>query len=142
MTYKDIFKRYRNTLTSVIRTARETFLKEKLNERSGNPKKTWETLHYLMGDNTSELPTSINFEGKTVNSDNDIAEEFNEYFTTIGSKLASDIGPSPVSFESFLPEPVPYSFYLKPTTEEEVRDVIKKQKVTSPGFDDINMKII
>lgn len=70
----------------------------------------------------------MNFQGKTLSNSRAIADEFNIYFSNIGSKLASDIGSSLVPFESFLPEPVPFSFFLKPTTEQEVKDVIQKNK--------------
>lgn len=81
------------------------------------------------------------FQGKTTSSNSDIADELN-YFTNIGSKLAAGVGPPPVSFESFLSESTTCSFFLKPTTEEEISDIISNKKVTSPGSDDISMKVI
>ena len=47
-----------------------------------------------------------------------------------------------MSYESFLPAPVPFSFFLKPTTEEEISKVVKCLNLTSPGYDEISMKVI
>ena len=79
---------------------------------------------------------------KNVSSNKEIAEEFNNSFTNIASKLASDIQPGSVSYESFLPAPVPFSFFLRPTTEDEILKVIKCLNLTSPGYDEISMTVI
>lgn len=73
-----------------------------------------------MGKTKSNLPSSINFLEESVSNNKDIAEKFNDYFSSIASKLASDIGPARMPFESFLPQSVPFTFYLKPTSEQEI----------------------
>ncbi len=142
LTYETQFKKYRNMLTTIIRTARENYVKSKLNKESGDAKKTWKTVNNLTGKNRAKLPSSIRFHHKTVSDNKEIAEEFNNYFTNVASQLASDIQPATVPFESFLPDPVPFSFFLTPTTEHEISEVIKGIKITSPGDDDINIKVI
>ena len=37
---------------------------------------------------------------------------------------------------------MPFSFFLRPTTEQEINSVIKDLKVTSPGYDDISIQVI
>ena len=49
LTYETTFKKYRNMLTTVIRKAKQDYCKSKLIDQQGNTKKTWETLHSLMG---------------------------------------------------------------------------------------------
>ena len=142
LSYEATFKKYRNMLTAVIRVAKEKYYKSKLTHQSGDIRKTWETINHLMGKNKSKLPSSMEFNDKTISDNSKIAEEFNNYFSNIASKLASEISPPTVPFDSFLPEPVPFSFFLRPTTELEVSNVIKDLKFTSPGYDDINIKVI
>ena len=85
----------------------------------------------------------MDFEDRSFSNNNDIAEEFNNYFSNIASKLAAAINhQDTVPIDSFLPEPVPYSFFLRPTSEQEVGNIIKNLKVTSPGYDDISIKVI
>ncbi len=64
-----------------------------------------------MGKKFSNLPTSINLNDKIMSNNKDIAEEFNNYFSNIVRDLSAEIGPPFVSFETFLPEPVPFSFF-------------------------------
>ena len=117
-------------------------MKSKIIQESGNSKKTWKTVNTVLGKNRENLPSSVSFQNRRVSNNKDIAEEFNNYFTSVASKLASDIQPATIPFESFLPDPVPFSFFLKPTSEIEISQVIKNIKITSPGFDDINIKVI
>ena len=142
LTYETQFKRYRNMLTSIIRTARDNYVKSKLHQESGNAKKTWKTVNNLIGKERAKLPSSICFNDKIISNNIEIAEEFNNYFSNIASKLASDIQPASVSFESFLSDPLPFSFFLKPTSEREISEVIQGLKVTSPGDDGIDIKVI
>ena len=95
-----------------------------------------------MGKSSKKLPDSISFHDKTLCNHQEIAESFNEYFCNIASKLSSNIQQPDVPFTSYLPEPVPFSFFLRPTTLSEVKNIVKNLKQTASGFDDINMKII
>lgn len=142
LTYETIFKKYRNMLTKIIRVAKENDLKSKLIQESSDARKIWKTINQLMGKTTNKLPSSMNFVNKTLSSDREITEEFNSYFSTVASKLVADIEPTNVAYESFLPAPVPFSFFLRPTTEQEIIDVIRSLKITSPGYDDISIKIL
>lgn len=130
-------------LTAVIRTAKENYFKSKLSRESGDARKTWKTLNFLLGKNRSNLPSTMNFQNNiSISSNKEIAEEFNNYYASIADKLASEISPVTVPYDSFLPEPVPFSFFLKPTSEQEISDVIYNIKITSPGYDEICMKIV
>ena len=56
--------------------------------------------------------------------------------------LANNIQEAEHPFNTYLPEPVPFSFYLTPTSLEEIKSNIQIIKDSSPGHDDINMKVI
>lgn len=49
LTYGKTFTLYRNTLTSMIRSAKENYYKSKLKENTGNTKKTWDIIKPLWG---------------------------------------------------------------------------------------------
>lgn len=142
LTYETQFKKYRNMLTIIIRTAKDNYLRSKLYKESGDAKKTWKTINTLLGKKRENLLTSINFGDKKLFNNKEIAEEFNNYFGRVACELASDIQPPAATFESYLPDPVPFSFFLKPTSEQEISEIIKQTKLTSPGYDGINIKII
>ena len=71
-----------------------------------------------------------------------ISKQFNEYFVNIGVNLANKIPTSNVDIRQNLPDRISSSFFLTPTTEDEVSKIINKLKDTSAGWDDIAPKII
>ena len=52
--------------------------------------------------NSNKFPKSINVNGKSIKKNSRIAEEFNKYFTNVGSNLASKIQNKSETFEDFL----------------------------------------
>lgn len=101
---------YRNMLTTIIRTARDNYVKSKLHQESGDAQKTWKAVNSLIGKHRAQLPSSLCFSDKATCNNIEMAEKFNNYFSNIASELAPDIQPPSVSFESFLSGPVPFSF--------------------------------
>lgn len=142
ITYGPTFKKYRNTLTSLLRTARANYFKSKLSENEGDVRKTWGIINDLMGKDSHSSVNSINFNGKILSNNKDIAEEFNKYFSNVANTLAQNIAPSPVPFTRYLPDPSPHSFFIQPTTEREIQCVIDNLKNTSPGHDDIDVRVV
>lgn len=69
-------------------------------------------LNYVLGKNNTKLAFSMDYDDKTFSNNKDIAEEFNNYFSNIAIKLASDKGPAAVPFEPFLPKAEPFSFSI------------------------------
>ena len=131
LTYGNIFKNYRNTIISLVRAAKEKYHQSYLKEHTGDVKKTWDFINRIMGKNKAKLLTSITFKNKTTSNNQDIAEEFNEYFSRVGDRLAQDVQPTIIPFNDYLPEPVLFSFYLWPTTTTETTTLINTLKGTS-----------
>ena len=68
----------RNAVTRVIRQRKRNYYDEKINETQSNPKKLWKVLNQLTGQQQrDEIPGDLN------------ANEFNEYFTSVGSDTVS-----------------------------------------------------
>lgn len=45
-------------------------------------------------------------------------------------------------FESFMPESVPFSFYLQPSSCLDIKDIINSIKGSSSGLDEVNITVI
>lgn len=142
LSYGEEFKTYRNTLTTVIREAKSNYYKNMLNQHTGNMKKTWETINNLTGRNKAHLPNHFMYNNKCLNSNEEIAEGFNEHFSNVATNTARPQGHHPASFHRYLPPSVPYSFYLRPTTVDEIITIIRHLKGTSPGHDNIHINVI
>lgn len=91
-------------------------------------KKTWDTVNDMMGKSRSNLSSSMSFDEKSISNNQEIAESLNNYFCNVANSLAQNIEPTYVTYTSFIPEPVPFSFFLRPTTIPEITDVIQKLK--------------
>lgn len=71
-----------------------------------------------------------------------VANTFNNCFSNIGNTLSTSIPETQTPFTTYLPESIPFSFYLRPTIIPEVKSVILNIKVSSSGHDEINIKMI
>ncbi len=60
-----------------------------------------------------------------ITENNNIMNEFNKYFTSIGNQLAKETK-SNTSYKAYLKNPNQNSFFLSPTSEDEIYMIIKK----------------
>ena len=89
-------------------------------------KNTWKGIKQLINTKTKNksFPSKIVLNNKSITDTSAIADTFNEYFANIGSDLAKSIPHATKSYKYFLQEPLSNSFYLSPTTPEEVEEEI------------------
>ena len=89
------FKTTRNKVNIELRSAKKYCYSSKIAGQKFNPKKAWKHINNLLG--RQNKPTVINElcvgENNLANH-KDIAEGFNEYFSSIGPNLASNIDSS------------------------------------------------
>lgn len=143
LTYEREFKRYRNLLTALIKTARNNYYKSTLNENTGNPAKTWQIVNDILGRKTkSKECESFTVQGEPISDKQEIANEFNNYFCSVADNLTQTIGDQHPSFENYLPPSTPFSFYFRPTNHHEIDKIINSMKKKSPGHDDISITVI
>ena len=98
--YKTHSKIYRN----VLRKAKSDYYEQRFQEYSNCMKKTWSTVNELLNSKKAspQIPDIFVHNGKTFTGKAEVTEGFNNYFSTIGSKLASKIPSTESSYESFL----------------------------------------
>jgi hypothetical protein len=86
------YKNYKTIYSRVLRGAKKLYFKKKINDNIGNPKKTWDTLNELMGKaKKKDLIAQLNINDVTETEPTKIANHFNSFFTSIGSKIANDV---------------------------------------------------
>ena len=87
----------------------------------------------------SNTPNSLTVKNSTINDINEIAEEFNYHFATIGKSLASSINNKDKSPTFYLKNPCTNSIYLQPTSTHEVMALINLLNLNkADGLDDID----
>lgn len=77
-----------------------------------NPRKTWMLINELTSRMCGKIRNIEKIKNEIINSADEMAEAFNDFFTTIGSNLANEILPSDIEPESY-PQPTDKAFSLK-----------------------------
>lgn len=124
------YKRYNNTLTYVIRKSKSLHYTNLLEKTKGDMKSTWKTLNSLIGrcKKNVNLVEAFLINNKLSTDKKEIANNFNAYFTAVGSKLAEKIPPSKHSHMHYLSKvkiETP-DLIFEPTNIEEVIRISKK----------------
>jgi hypothetical protein len=127
------YKNYKTIYFRVLRGAKKIYFKNKINENIGNPKKTWDTLNEIMGKaKKKDLISQININDVTETEPTKIANHFNSFFTSVGSKISNDVPAVAKPPEDYINygRPIP-EMVLGNTTPEHVLKTIRKFKSKS-----------
>ena len=85
-------KRLCNKVNSNIKIAKESYYKQSFTGHKNDSRRTWQTTNELTSrkSNTSSIKELI-VNGVSINKTTNLANAFNEHFSTIGLKLANEI---------------------------------------------------
>ena len=125
------YKEHRKKLKKVRKDAKEKYYKGKFEEKTGDIKKTWETINKIRGKNKRQIKPQFVINNEKITDRRIIANEFNKYFVSLASNLNNayhEIGELGLvqipSFEDYLPPTNPVSIYLHDCSPDEIRDII------------------
>ena len=98
------YKQARNETNNAIKSAKRQYFLHNLELNKKNSSKTWKLINELSSRKscTNRNITEIKTDDETINSAPEIAEAFNNFFTSIGPNLASKLSPSNIDPESYL----------------------------------------
>ena len=135
------YKQYRNKLTTIIRLSRKLYYSHKLENSKNNTNSLWKIINDLIGNKkTAPSTNTLMSEGKEITAPNLIADEFNNYFTNIGPKLANNINSNIGHFSDYLSEPFNKSLFFTPTNPNEILNIVRSLKSSkSCGYDELNV---
>lgn len=142
---KDLFRTYRNIYNSVLKKSKAIYFRDRMENANGDSKKVWDTIREACNTQSSKSSTidKLEVDGIILNDHEQIANAFNSHFANIGNKVAEHIPDIDVDFKDFLPPPCVNSFFLEPTTPNEVLGVILSMgKKNSQDINDIPFKVI
>ena len=135
MTYKEIYKRYRNNLTKVLRASKNQYYKNMLQDNQGNPKTRWKTINSLLGRTNHSQTSTISLDPQPV----DIPTAFNEHFINLGN---IDSNPVDHTYTQYLKDSPVFSMYMSLTEVTQVTRYLKTLDSNSAGYDEIPPKIL
>ena len=132
---KHLFKTYTNKLTKIKARSKSLFYKNELSKNKNDPKKVWNIIRTLLPPN-KKSPHNINQE---IVSKSDIAEKFNDFFCTIGEKLANKISTqNPRNFKCFMKHRISTSIFLEPPNLYEITNNLRNLNVNKAmGHDNL-----
>ncbi len=138
------YKTYRNRLEHVKRAAKKLYFSSEIDKYKACPKKMWQTIKSIINKDTksSTFPEHFVTNNLEITDTTVIANEFNEYFSSIGSTLNEQIPPSTHHHLSFMKPSILSSIYLHDTNEDEIIKIIKSLKTNSLFSDDIKVTIL
>ena len=138
------FKRLRNRLSNLIKKSKSEYYKNKLDNALGNSKQTWKIINNILNNqkNKQTYIKNIKSNGIILTENNAICDKMNEFFASVGQKLAEKLPSSSKSPLDYMTGDFPRLDTFTPTTIDEVTNIIKSMKNSSPGYDLIFMSVI
>lgn len=132
----DMHTRYieqRNLYNRLKRIAKKTYYESLFDQYKLDIKKTWKLMNSIIGktNDKSHIQKVFNENNQIVEGPQNIADGFCRYFSNIGSKLADELSSSNSTYHNYLSRHKilnPSSFFLTPTTPDEVKLLIKSLK--------------
>ena len=126
---EDIYKEYRklrNKLSHIIRASKKKHYNKYFEDNKFNAKKMWGGINEIINMKSKRKNSNIHLQinNKIITDPKDVGNHFNEYFSSIAQKM---LGKQKVQKDAsiFLKNRIQNSFFITPTTEEEVSDIIK-----------------
>ena len=137
------FKTARSLTARRITEARKSYYQSLLHLHKGNLKHIWKVLKQAMGmPNINSQCNSVMVNDELITSPLSIANNFNQFFATVGCNLARSIPPTAEEAVSFLSGDFPNSFFLSPVTEAELLICVHALKSNSSGHDGICSSVV
>lgn len=136
------YKNYRNHLKKLLNTVKNEYYKQKIESNKQDIKKTYKIITEITNNNKkSKSPLKItDTNNKNFETDLEMANHCNEYFSNIGLQMLSKI--PQVDLTNNL-KSVNKSIFLTPVTDRELIQHINSLKAdSSPGFDMITGELI
>ena len=129
----------RNTYFRKVAIEKQNYFKNLFTKHKNDIKKTWHSINLLLGKEQKQSGCKIiSAEGKDLTEPFEIANHFNNYFSTVAENLVKKIPSTNTNPSSFLGPNLSNSFYLYPTTPQEIKKIISSlQTKSSAGTDGI-----
>ena len=138
----EIFKRFRNKLVNKIRKAKENYYTNKFNSCQNNAKSTWNTINSVIRSKSKDLTINLVDDQNKPVAKAEVPTKFVDYFTSIATKLSSELPISESNASSYLTNRIQNSFLYTPSDTSEIMKVITDLKNNGKGIFKIATKVL
>ena len=120
------YKQYRNLLPTLMKESKKYCFTNYFQNNLTDLKSTWKGIKNLISlkELPNVAPSNIFDNGRSLTEPQEIANAFNKYFVNVATDIQSSIRYSKNNFHDFLPPININSFFLNPTDEIEVKNII------------------
>ena len=141
---KENLKIYNKLLKKVIKDAKIHYYRTHFEQCKNDSKKTWKVIKNVLHKSKSDnLPDSFIIDDQTVQDRTQLAEKFNQYFSQIGSKMASKINPVNKTFKEYLKPFESNKFTFCEITEDMTLKLISQlNNKHSYGYDNFSTNLL
>ena len=140
------YSNYRKHLKYLINCAKKLYHSKKFEKVQGNDKKTWKLINELRGKDKYKSKSSFLINGSLIKDRRIIANEFNQYFTSIAVKLNENIDFNGIpiidipKFDKYLNKKISDSIFFDKCNEDEIIEIIKDSNNNKAS--DISIKVL
>ena len=121
-----VYKRQQNITNKEIRLTKQAYYQNSFNEHPGYSQKTWQTINELTSRKSGKMSvTSLKINGLMITDTREISNKFNNHFSTISPKLASEIDSDSGDYQRYL-TCTDKQFHLHPTNTSKVFSLMNK----------------
>ena len=142
---KSTYLNYQAILESTLKLAEETYFFNLLKETKDSSVKLWKCLGSIINPNKKNKQNRIDklyANGEYLDDDEAISNHMNQYFCTVGKKLANELPPGE-DHKKYMRNKVSETMFLSPIEEREIaKEISKLNSKKSPGPDNISPKIL
>ena len=141
------YKEYKTMLQKLIRLSKVNYFNGKCYEYKNDSKKLWNLINKINGklNDKSTIINRITIDNLLITNQQEIANKFAEFFSTVGPSFARKIG-SPARVITDYNKKIPLnkmSLYMYPTSSEEIKSIVDNMlNKTSTGYDGISNKLL
>ena len=143
---ESLYKAYKKDLDKLLDIQRKQFFQKLFDSRSNSIKKIWKSINNICCfKKSNDRPgiSHITTNQGSCTSSGEIAQIFNNYFSSIGNSLASKINQIPNGYKDYLLHPNVQSMFIDPVTVNEVYNtILNLNKSNSTGSDDLTTRAI
>lgn len=139
------YRKYRNVLRLALRNAKKMYYRSQFQKNASKPKQLWADLMEAIQNNKKSvnLPDTFTIGGTEIDDPQDIANQFNNFYSQVAPRLDSTLGPCDVDPMSYMEGiRIAETMTFNPVTQNYVHIIINSLKDTCAGPDRIGTKLL
>jgi hypothetical protein len=142
---KEIYSNYRNMYNKIVRASKKLYYRDQISANKKDPKKLWGLLKEVStGEPLVDKIEKISENGNSFTEPVEIANKFNEFFSSVGNTISDSVQPVEKTACDFLEEmPEVPDLDLSGTSQAEIVEIIRSfVSKSSSDLDGISTKLL